>query len=189
MRELAVQSANGIYTDEDRALLQKEVSQLISEIDRIADQTEFNKQKLFDGSFTGVQLQIGANSGQTISISISSMDAAALKAATTGAPSVASVDISSSGSASSAISTIDTAIEIVASTRAELGAIQNRLEKTVNNLGVTVENLTAAESRIRDVDMAAEMMAFTKNQILVQASTAMLAHANVKPQSVLQLLG
>jgi flagellin len=189
MRELAVQSANGIYTDGDRALLQKEVSQLISEIDRIAGQTEFNKKTLFDGSFSGVMLQIGANSGQTITVSISSMDAAALKGATTGAPSVASVDISKATGASKAISTIDTAIEIVASTRAELGAIQNRLEKTVNNLGVTVENLTAAESRIRDVDMAAEMMAFTKNQILVQASTAMLAHANVKPQSVLQLLG
>ncbi|NPV42740.1 MAG: flagellin [Firmicutes bacterium] len=181
MRELAVQSANGIYTDEDRALLQEEVNQLISEIDRIADQTEFNKQTLFDGSFTGVQLQIGANSGQTISISISGMGSSAL--------GVSGVTISTVTGASDAITTIDTAIETVASTRAELGAIQNRLEKTVNNLGVTVENLTAAESRIRDVDMAAEMMAFTKNQILVQASTAMLAHANVKPQSVLQLLG
>lgn len=181
MRELAVQSANGIYTDDDRALLQKEVDQLISEIDRIAEQTEFNKQKLFDGNFTGVQLQIGANSGQTISISISAMNATAL--------GVNSVDISSGTNASNAITAIDNAIESVASARAELGAKQNRLEKIINNLGVTVENLTAAESRIRDVDMAAEMMAFTKNQILVQASTAMLAHANVKPQSVLQLLG
>jgi flagellin len=181
MRELAVQSANGIYTDEDRALLQKEVDQLIAEINRIANQTEFNTQKLLDGSFSGQLLQIGANSGQTISITIAAMDAGAL--------SVSSINISTVSGASDAISTIDTAIETVASTRAELGAIQNRLEKTINNLGVTVENLTAAESRIRDVDMAAEMMAFVKNQILVQASTAMLAHANVKPQSVLQLLG
>ncbi|MDK2901915.1 MAG: flagellin [Thermosediminibacterales bacterium] len=181
MRELAVQSANGIYTDDDRALLQEEVNQLTSEIDRIATQTEFNKQTLLTGSFTNKMLQIGANAGQTITIGISAM--------TAGASGLDVKNVTIVSNPSTAISTIDTAIERVASTRAKLGAIQNRLEKTINNLGVTVENLTAAESRIRDVDMAAEMMTFTKNQILVQASTAMLAHANVKPQSVLQLLG
>jgi flagellin len=195
MRELAVQAANDTYTNEDRELLQKEVDELIAEIDRIAEQTQFNTKNLLTGSYaatsgaTALYLQIGANSGQVITVTIGKMKASALGDTSTGGLTINNVKVTGVTTASNAITAIDKAIAQVASERAKLGAIQNRLEKTINNLGVTIENLTAAESRIRDVDMAAEMMAFTKNQILVQASTAMLAHANVKPQSVLQLLG
>lgn len=181
MRELAVQAANdGTLVDEDKAKLQEEVAQLIDEIDRIAETTEFNTQKLLDGSFTGKQLQIGANAGQSITVSIEDMGASAL--------GIDVVDISTVAGANTAISLLDAAIEQVSSQRSELGALQNRLEHTYNNLGVAAENLTAAESRIRDADMAREMSQFTRSQILLQASTAMLAHANMAPQSVLQLL-
>ncbi len=195
MRELAVQAATDTYTGEDgtdgdRALLQKEVEALIAEVDRIAEKTQFNTKVLLSGGINEKLIHVGANSGENIKITISNMKATAIgKVTNSTISSLAGVDISTQIGADMSIATIDKAIEDVATQRAELGALQNRLEKTINNLGVTVENLVAAESRIRDVDMAAEMMEFTKHQILLQASTAMLAHANVKPQAVLQLLG
>ena len=180
MRELAVQSSNDTNTDDDRAELQKEITALIEELDRISTDTEFNTQKLLDGNFTGKIIHIGANSGQTLTIDIDNMDSTTL--------GVNGVDISTQTGADGAITTIDEAIKTVSSARSDLGAIQNRLEHTINNLGTTAENLTAAESRIRDVDMAKEMMEFTKQNILTQAAQAMLAQANQTPQGVLQLL-
>lgn len=183
MRELAVQAASDTYTDDDRTLLQEEITQLQAELDRIANTTEFNQQKLLDGTFTGKLFQIGANAGQNITVDIASMKAADLGVASE------DVDISTQAGANSAITALDNAITTVSQERSKLGAIQNRLEHTIANLGVAVENLQAAESRIRDVDMALEMAEFTRNQILLQSGTAMLAQANAKPQAVLQLLG
>lgn len=180
MRELSVQAANDTNVTQDRTAIQNEVDALASEISRIASTTQFNKQNLLTGSFTGKKLQIGANSGQSISVSIDAMDAATL--------SVNGLDVTSHGVASAAISTIDAAIKTVSEQRAKLGAVQNRLEHTVNNLSTTSENLANAESRIRDTDMAKEMTAFTKNNILLQASQSMLAQANQQPQGVLSLL-
>ncbi|NDI36515.1 flagellin [Chengkuizengella sediminis] len=282
MRELSVQASNDTYTDADRAELQKEVDELISEVDRIASDTEFNTKNLLDGSQAGatvvggsaasmtadynstnatleidgntitltnvngldgsgtaidptaflaalntdlsgsgytaaidgsdvltissddgssftidstanlglaavdstgdaLSFQIGANQGQNISFTISDMSASAL--------GIDSIDISTKDGADAAISVLDSAIQSVSTERAKLGANQNRLEHTINNLSTASENLTAAESRIRDVDMAKEMMSFTKDNILSQAATAMLAQANQLPQGVLQLLG
>ncbi len=183
MRELAVQSATDTNTDEDRAELQKEVVQLLSEIDRIASDTEFNTKKLLDGTLSGAIFQIGANEGQTTTLTIGDMSTAG------SGLDISGVDISTQSGASEAITTIQGAIDTVSSERAKLGAIQNRLEHTINNLGTAAENLTASESRIRDVDMAKEIMEFTKNSILQQAAQAMLAQANMQPQGVLQLLG
>ncbi|MDQ0339911.1 flagellin [Caldalkalibacillus uzonensis] len=187
MRELTVQAANETNTEDDRAALQAEMDELIKEIDRIAQQTEFNTETLLDGqgghsgdgSFV---FQIGANESQTITLQINDMQAAAL--------GVDIVDISS-GAADfdAALTAIDGAIKSVSDERANLGAIQNRLEHTINNLGTAAENLQAAESRIRDADMAREIMEFTRANILSQASQAMLAQSNQLPQSVLQLLG
>ncbi|MGQ9755920.1 MAG: flagellin N-terminal helical domain-containing protein [Desulfotomaculales bacterium] len=181
MRELAVQAANDSYTNADRAQIQQEVNQLIGEVNRIANNTEFNTQKLLTGSFSGKLIHIGANSGQTLSISIGSMTAGKL--------GVSGLSVSTQTKANSAITKVNSAINTVSTQRSKLGAIQNRLEHTIANLGVAAENLTAAESRIRDVDMAQEMMQFTRNQILVQAGTVMLAQANMAPQAVLRLLG
>jgi len=181
MRELAVQSANDTNTDADRAELQKEVEALVEELDRIGKNTEFNTQKLLDGTFTGKKVHIGANTGQVLEIEVNNMTAEGL--------SVSEVNIATQTGADSAIATIDTAIEKLSAERSQLGAWQNRLEHTIANLDNASENLQAAESRIRDVDMAQEIMAFTKNNILQQAATAMLAQANMAPQSVLQLLG
>jgi flagellin len=184
MRELAVQSANDTNTDEDRGALQNEVKELISEIDRISSDTQFNGKVLMSGSFSGsgngLTFHIGANSGQNVELTIGNMSAGSL--------GVSGLSISGQASADTAITTIDSAIKLVSEQRASLGASQNRLEHTVNNLSVTSENLTAAESRIRDVDMAKEMMKFTKDQILLQSSNAMLAQANQIPQNVLSLL-
>lgn len=192
MRELAVQSANDTNTSADRAQIQKEVDQLASELTRISDTTEFNTKKLLDGSFTGAQFQIGANADQTLSVSIGAMDAANLGVGTLdGVTGVTTgLDVSTdAGTASTAITTIQTAIDSVSSQRSTLGAVQNRLDHTINNLNVAAENLTASESRIRDTDMAKEMTSFTRAQILSQAGTAMLAQANQVPQNVLRLLG
>ena len=185
MVELATQSANGTYDNTtDRAALQAEVDSLLSEIDRIADNTNFNGQKLLDGTLSGtaaaLTLQVGPSAVETIKVEVKSMAASGL--------GVSGLVISNIGSANASISKINTAINTVSTQRANLGAIQNRLEHTINNLGVTAENMTAAESRIRDVDMAKEMMEFTKNNILSQAATSMLAQANQTPQGVLQLL-
>jgi flagellin len=180
MRELAVQAANDTNVDTDRQALQDEVDQLTEEITRIASNTEFNTQKLLDGTFTGKVFHIGANIDQNIELSINTMNAAAL--------GVDNIVLTVQSSANAAIETINAAIEEVSTERSKLGAYQNRLEHTINNLQVSSENLTAAESRIRDVDMAKEMMNYTKQQILLQSSNAMLAQANMVPQNVLQLL-
>ncbi|WP_060788341.1 flagellin N-terminal helical domain-containing protein [Geobacillus zalihae] len=179
MRELAVQGANDTNTTADRNQIQQELNQLLSEIDRIADTTQFNTKNLLDGSFTGT-FQVGANDGQVIALSITAMDTSGL--------GIGSISVDSNANASASMSLIDAAIAKVSTERSKLGAYQNRLEHTINNLQTSAENLTAAESRIRDVDMAKEMMEFTKNNILTQAAQAMLAQANQQPQSVLQLL-
>ncbi|TZE82172.1 flagellin Hag [Calorimonas adulescens] len=192
MRELVVQAANDTNTTtEDRANIQKEISQLQSEINRIASTTQFNTKNLLDGTASGLVFQIGANQDQTITLTIAKMTASALKDSATGAMSIASISVTAAataGSISAYIDVIDKAINQVSGERAKLGAVQNRLEHTINNLSTASENLTAAESRIRDTDMAKEMMEFTKNNILQQAATAMLAQANAQPQTVLQLL-
>ncbi|MCG3420302.1 flagellin Hag [Oceanobacillus jordanicus] len=184
MRELAVQSSNDTNTDKDRAELQKEVDQLSQEITRIADNTEFNTQNLLGGEFEAT-FHIGANEGQNLKIQVDAMDAESLGVARS---TTEGIDISNQEAADTAITTIQEAIDTVSAERSKLGATQNRLEHTINNLGTSSENLTAAESRIRDVDMAKEMMNFTKNNILSQAAQSMLAQANQQPQGVLQLL-
>lgn len=248
MRELAVQAANDTNVDVDRASLQAEIDQLAQELTRIAENTEFNTQKLLDGTFNDAKFHIGANSGQNISLSIGNMDADTLsvgrkvETASDGGKSILKqpgatgatiatfytagdtitgsviaevsgyykatgdlfravdsayaggltmtfgIDISTQAEADSAITTINNALEQVSAERSKLGAYQNRLEHTINNLDNVAENLQASESRIRDVDMAKEMMEFTRQNILQQAATAMLAQANQAPQSVLQLL-
>ncbi|RSD25198.1 flagellin Hag [Mesobacillus subterraneus] len=183
VRELAVQSSNDTNTNDDRGELQKEVAELLKEVDRIATTTEFNTQKLLDGSDAdGKVFHIGANADQNITVTIRDMKA------TGTVLNIGSVDISSQTGANTAITSLDAAIKEVSSERAMLGANQNRLEHTINNLGTSSENLTAAESRVRDVDMAKEMMEQTKNSILSQAAQAMLAQSNQMPQGVLQLL-
>ncbi|SDN02135.1 flagellin [Fictibacillus solisalsi] len=209
MRELAVQSSNDTNTDDDRAQLQKETNELAKEITRISNQTEFNTKKLIDGQgASSLKFQIGANKDQMMDLSIKAMDAFSLgvhdaadttaAAATTAGGdavvgkginiSVAGTGTTAAEEASAAIKTIDSAIKKVSDERSMLGANQNRLEHTINNLSTSSENLTAAESRVRDVDMAKEMMNQTKNSILSQAAQAMLAQANQQPQGVLQLL-
>jgi flagellin len=146
MRELAVQGSNDTNVTADRTAIQDEMNALISELDRIAGNTEFNTQKLLDGTFSGKTFQIGANSGQSITLTIGNMDSTSL--------SVNSLAVSTASAAQNAITKINKAIETVSTERSKLGAVQNRLEHTINNLGATAENLTAAESRIRDVDYA-----------------------------------
>lgn len=198
MRELAVQAATDTNTMTDRKELQKEINQLLDEIDRIGNNTEFNTQKLLDGTYSAKKIHIGANEGQNMDITIGDMrtDVLGGSGTSSGISSlrVDDVDDATSGGvltqsgANAAITIINRAIEQVSAERSKLGAIQNRLEHTIANLGTSAENLQAAESRIRDLDMAEEIMAFTKNSILQQAATAMLAQANQQPQTVLQLL-
>ncbi|MCL2539090.1 MAG: flagellin [Oscillospiraceae bacterium] len=187
MVELATQASNGIYGTLERANIQAEITALNSEIDRISTSTNFNGIDLLDGSLTaGLRLQIGDTAAQTIDVMVSDMGASSLgsiSVAVTGADTVAAISASNNS-----IGYIKDAINTVSEQRAKLGALQNRLEHTINNLGVATENITAAESRIRDTDMAEEMMGYTKNNILVQAAQAMLAQANFIPQGVLQLL-
>lgn len=180
MRELAVQGGNDTNTGTDRGEIQKELNQLMSEIDRISTDTQFNTKDLLKGGFSAT-LQVGANSSQIIHFTVGTMNSTALTL-------VASVFVTDNAAASVAISAIDNAIGTVSSERSKLGALQNRLEHTINNLNTSSENLTAAESRVRDVDMAKEMMNQTKSSILSQAAQAMLAQANQQPQGVLQLL-
>ncbi len=185
MVELATQSANGTYDGDDRNSIKAEVDALTKEIDRIAKNTTFNGISLLDGSMTATSvltLQVGPTAAETITVAISDMSANG------NSLNLGTIDVTSVTGANAAIKTIKDAINTVSAQRGNLGAIQNRLEHTINNLSVTTENLTAAESRIRDVDMAEEMMAYTKNNILVQASQAMLAQANQVPQGILQLL-
>ncbi|ARU60426.1 flagellin [Tumebacillus avium] len=191
MRELGVQAVNDTNTKADRSKIKDELLQLRSEIDRIAETTQFNGQKLLNGSFNTKTFQIGANQGQTIQLTVNSMQAEQLNAGITsiGIGNIASGNAASQVSAASDfITAVDDAINTVNDERSKLGAVQNRLEHTINNLQTSAENLTAAESRIRDVDMASEMVKFTKNQILTQAGTSMLAQANQAPQGVLSLL-
>ena len=181
MVELATQSANGTYSDENRDEMQKEVNALKNEIDRISKTANFNGTNLFEnGSTVALHVGEGSAASNTVSVTIASMTSTSL--------GINALDITTAANAKGAIDTINDAIEEVSGLRSDLGAIQNRLEHTINNLGVQTENITAAESRIRDVDMAKEMMAYTKNNILVQSSQAMLAQANQVPQGVLQLL-
>ena len=193
MRDLAVQGANGTLTKEDRGSINKELKALHQELTRIADTTQFNTQKLFaakkaQGATTDpankFTFQIGANAGQSLSVAIGAMDGESLLKSTD-----AQFALKDDGTnAGVMINNIDTAIGTVSAQRADLGAVQNRLEHTINNLTATNENLSDANSRIRDVDMAEEMMTFTKSNILSQAATSMLAQANAMPNSVLNLL-
>lgn len=182
MRELTVQASNDTNVSADRTAIQEEVKALQSEITRISSQTEFNTQKLLNGSFKSKNFQIGANSGQSISLTISTMSAKKL-----GVSSISSKVLSYS-KATAAIKTIDAAIKSVSTERSKLGAMQNRLEHTIANADNASENLQAAESRIRDVDMAKEMVKYSKNNILQQAAQSMLAQANQSTQGVLSLL-
>lgn len=189
MRDLAVQANNGRNAAEDLAAIKAEMDALVGEIDNIAGTTQFNGRRLLDGvGVEGLTLQIGANAGEGLSLTIENMSSVGLNIANLNVTTVATDPATPSG-AEAAITALDTAIASVSTQRANLGANQNRLEHTINNLTTTQENLAEANSRIRDVDMAEEMMEFTKNNILSQASTAMLAQANQMPQGVLQLLG
>ena len=184
MRELVVQGANDTNVTEDRVAIAKELTALISEVDRIASQTEFNTMTLLDGTFTGKNLQVGANTNQFIAISINSMTASGL-----GITSIATgVSNGTSTSISPLLSVMDAALKDVSQLRSELGALQNRLDHTILNADNTAENLQAAESRIRDVDMAKEMVKYSKDTILQQAAQSMLAQANQSTQGVLSLL-
>ena len=199
IRELAVQSSNGIYSPEDRMQIQVEVSQLVDEVNRIASHAQFNGMNVMTGRFarpTGENIitasmwfQIGANMDQRERVYIGTMTAQGLGIqGTNGLPNSATfISLSSPDRANIAIGVLDNALKIVNKQRADLGAYQNRLEYAMKGLSVGADNLQAAESRIRDVDMAAQMVSYVRDQILVQAGTAMLAQANTKPQSVLQL--
>ena len=196
IRELAVQSSNGIYSDEDRMQIQVEVSSLIAEVDRIASCAQFNGMNMLTGRFarpTGennvtasMWLHIGANMDQRTQVFIGTMSASALGLRNIGTEEIMSLE--SPDDANRAIGTLDEALKKINKQRADLGAYQNRLEKTVVGLDIGAENLQASESRIRDTDMAKEMVDFTKNQVLTQAGTAMLAQANQSSQNVLSLL-
>jgi len=182
MRELAVQAANDTNVTVDRDAIKNELTELAAEIDRIASSTTFNEKKILDGSLAGAKFQIGADCGVDMTLTIGAMCAQALTV-----NNVAN-SVSTYAAATKAIATIDAAIKKVSAERSKLGANQNRLEHTIKNLDNAAENIQAAESRIRDVDMAKEMMEYTKQNILQQAATAMLAQANQAPQTVLQLL-
>lgn len=192
IRELAVQASNGVYSDEDRMQIQVEVSQLVAEVDRIASSAQFNGMNLLTGRFSKdsdqlMQFQVGANMDQNIRAYIGTMTAQAL-----GLKGVQSdentISISSPDEANTTIATVDEALKSVNKQRADLGAYQNRMEMAQKGINIAAENTQAAESRIRDTDMAKEMVDYTKNQILAQASIAMLSQANSNSQSVLSLL-
>ena len=196
IRELSVQSANGIYSDEDRMQIQVEVSQLVAEVDRIASQAQFNGMNMLTGRFAQSQgenaatasmwFHIGANMDQRMQVFIGTMTASALGIRDVAAESV--MDISTPELANRAIGTLDEALKKINKQRADLGGYQNRMEYAVKGLDVAAENLQASESRIRDTDMAKQMVEFTKNEVLQQAGTAMLAQANTQSQNVLSLL-
>lgn len=196
IRELAVQSSNGIYTDEDRMQIQVEISQLVAEVDRIASSAQFNGLNMLTGRFakqtgensvTGsMWFHIGANMDQRMEVYIGTMTAVALGVRELGDETI--ISLASPAEANRAIGTIDEALKKINKQRADLGGYQNRLEHAVKGIDIAAENLQAAESRIRDTDMAAQMVEYTKNQVLTQAGTAMLAQANTQSQNVLTLL-
>ena len=182
MNELATQAANDTNTSSDRTAIQKEIDALTSELDRIASTTQFNTQNLLDGKFSGKLLQVGSLNGQTISITITSMNASGIGINTT------NNKVGTNSEAGKAMSVFQAAISKVSTMRSALGALQNRLEHTVANLDNVAENTQSAESRIRDTDMAEEMVEYSKNNILAQAGQSMLAQANQSTQGVLSLL-
>ena len=193
VRVLAIQSANGIYSNEDRQLIQVEVSALVDEVDRIASQAEFNRFKILTGEFSRVNpkasmwFHLGANMNQRERVYIGTMTAQAF--AFRDATGKVLISLSSPEGANSAIGIMDSSLQRLSKQRADLGAYYNRLEKTAKGLMGAFENIQAAESRIRDADVAEEMVEFTKSQVLVQSGTAMLAQANMQSQSALRLLG
>jgi len=197
LRELSVQAANGIYSDEDRMQIQVEVSSLVDEVDRIASHAQFNGMNLLTGRFareTGENLvtasmwfHVGANMDQRVRVFIGTMTSEGLGLRQLASKQI--ISVSTPDQANRAIGMLDEALKHVNKQRADLGAYQNRLEFTAKGLAIGAENMQASESRIRDADMAYEMVEFTKNSILLQSATAMLAQANLKPQTVLQLLG
>ena len=200
MNELATQAANDTNTTADRNAIQSEINQLTSEIDRIQSTTQFNTMNLLDGSFTAKNLQVGSLSGQSITLSIGNMDSTSIFGGSNSAPSDgntttatgaynSSLSVSDFSAAGTAMKSIQSAIELVSKQRSDLGAVQNRLEHTIANLDTTSENTSASESRIRDTDMAKEMVTYSKNNILAQAGQSMLAQANQSNQGVLSLLG
>jgi len=181
MRELSIQGANQIYSTEDRLQIQVEVSQLKQEINRIVDVTSFNQLKILDGSLKDMRFHVGPDKDQTIAVSLDSMDIKSLK--------VDGVDITTVQAANNSLGSIDSAVNSVSKQRANVGAWQNRMGHVVNALSVAEENLTAAESRIRDTDMAREIIEFSKNEILTQTGASMLVQANMQSKTVLKLLG
>jgi flagellin len=195
VRELSVQSSNGIYSPEDRMQIQVEVSQLVAEVNRVASHAQFNGMNLLTGRFAQggtatniMQFQVGANMDQNVKMYIGNMSASALGlAGAQGAGGM--ISLSSPEGANTAIGTIDSALKIVNKQRADLGAYQNRFQIAQKGVDIAAENLQASESRIRDADMAKEMVDFVKNQILTSSSSSMLAQANNQNQSVMKLLG
>jgi len=181
MRELAVQAANGTLTTTDRATIDAEFQELVAEIDRVAGDASFNGLNLLDGSTASIDLQVGTDAGDTITVNMVDATAATL--------GVDALDVTSAANASAALTAIDTAIDSVSTGRGTLGAAQNRLNSAIASIANTRENLSAAESRIRDVDVAAETADLTRNTILQQAAVSVLAQANVQPQLALNLLG
>jgi flagellin len=195
IKELATQSATGTYNNTDRKRIQEELTELASEIENIANNTKFNEIDLLNGKgasgSTSLSLQIGIGDTQVLELDLQKFNITDPAGSVSGLSVVSSVkgwNLDNQTDATSVLQEIDGIIDLVSAARSYLGANQNRLEKTINNLNINVENLTSAESRIRDTDMAKEMMEFTKNNILTQASQAMLAQANMTPQGVLQLL-
>jgi len=196
IRELAVQSANGIYTEEDRMQIQVEVSQLVDEVNRIASHAQFNGMNMLTGRFATeaqggnatMYFQVGANMDQRERVFIGAMTSEALGLTGGQAGGNQTISISNAELANRAIGTVDAAMKVISKQRADLGAYQNRFEMAAKGVAIAAENMQAAESQIRDTDIATQMVEYTKNQILTQSGTAMLAQANVKPRTVLQLL-
>jgi flagellin len=196
IRELSVQASNGIYSDEDRLMIQVEVSQLVDEVDRVASHAQFNGMNLLTGRFaresgtnfvtSSMWFHIGPNMDQRKRVYIGTMTTEALGLKQVGSKRI--ITLSTPDQANRTIGILDDALKIINKQRADMGAYQNRLEYSIKGIDIGAENLQAAESIIRDADMAAEMVNYSKNNILVQSATAMLAQANTKPQSVLQLL-
>ena len=185
IRELAIQASNGIYSDEDRMYIQVEVSQMIDEINRIASHAQFNGMNMLTGKFAGeesaLMLHVGANVDQRKAVSVGDMTATGL--------GITQISLATADEANSSLATVDEALKTLNKQRADLGAYQNRFEVAQKGVAIAAENLQAAESVIRDADMASEMVNFTRDNILVQAGSAMLAQANTKSQSVIRLLG
>jgi len=194
VRELAVQASNGIYTQSDRQMIQVEVSQLVDEVNRVASHAQFNGMNMLTGAFAkengkAMTIQVGANADQNKSIFIGTMSATALGLQSETAQGKQSISLAAPDQANLAIAKLDEALNKVTKQRSDLGAYQNRFEMAYKGVAVASENMTASESRIRDVDMASQMVSYTKNQVLSQAGNAMLAQANVSTRSVTQLLG